>query len=276
MAQLFKRIKTVAAFIIFFGISYTSSGIDNYFAGSRSASLSDCSVTLSDLWSVSNNQAGLAFIEKSMTGFSYERRFMLKELAVNTVGAAILCKPGTFGFSYTYFGYSKYHESKAGVAFSRKLAKNLAAGVQLDYFSAFWLGAESNLQKISYEIGILSYPFQNFAIGLHLVNPIPGKLNNKTEPDLPSIARLGFMYKLRDKIMLAFEANKNFTQGLIFNAGIEYVPVNLLSLRFGISSGTLMYSFGLGYQSKRLWFGAAFSDHQALGFTPRIDLGFNF
>jgi hypothetical protein len=275
MHLFLKGFKTYKALFLISVISTNCLGIDNYLAGSRTTSLSNCSATLSDLWSVSNNQAGLAFLEKSSAGMSFEQRFMLKELGVRSLAAAVICKPGTFGFSYTYFGYSKYHESKVGIAFSRKLAKNLAAGVQMDYFNVFWTGS-SNLQKISYEIGILSYPIRNFVIGLHLLNPVPGKLNNKTEPDLPSITRLGCSYLLRNKIMLAVEANKSITHRPEFNAGFEYSPVNLISLRFGVSTGTSIYAFGLGFQSKRFWFNAAFSDHQIFGFTPKIDLGFNF
>jgi hypothetical protein len=269
----FKIFKAVALFSV---ITVNAKGIENFLPGSRSASLADCSVTLSDLWSVSNNQAGLAFLEKSSAGISFERKFMLKELGVRTLAAAFLCKPGTFGFSYTYFGYQKYHESKAGFAFSRKLAKNLAAGVQMDYFNAFCAGSGSNLQKISYEIGILSYPLRDFAIGLHLLNPIPGKLNNKAEPDLSSITRLGCSYLLRNSIMLAVEVCKNLTQRPVFNAGFEYVPMKVFSLRFGVSTGTSIYDFGLGFQSKRFWFDTAFTKHQVLGITPKFDLGINF
>jgi hypothetical protein len=275
MLLCLKGFKCFKAGILFLAISVKTTGIDNYLPGSRSASMSNCSVTLSDLWSVSNNQAGLAFLEKSSAGISLEQRFMLKELRVRTFAAAILCKPGTFGFSYTYFGYPKYHESKAGIAFGLKLAKNLAAGVQMDYFNVFWSGS-SNFQKISYEIGIMSFPLRDFAIGLHLLNPIPSNLKNQTEPVLPSITRLGCSYLLRNTILLAIEADKSLTQKPLFNAGFEYMPVKVLSLRLGVSTGTSIYAFGLGFQSKKFRFNTSFSNHQVLGFTPKFDLGITF
>jgi len=263
-------------FLCFFFNCNCLCGYENFLSGSRSASLSECSVSSIDLWSVSNNQAGLAFLENPSVGIYHETKFLLKELSFNSVGAVIPVKPGTFGFNYNYFGYSKYHESKAGLSFGRKLGKKFSAGLQLDYFSTFITNSENHFPKITFELGILSFPVTNLAVGFQVLNPIPEKTENNTEITLPSIMRLGLTYTLHEKILLAVETSKDFSKNLILKAGIEYLPVKFFSLRMGIGSGPSQYSFGIGYSSKVFLLGIAFTNHPQLGITPHLDIIANF
>lgn len=255
---------------------YKAEGYNNYMSGSRQAALANCGVTITDLWSVSHNQAGIAYIKSPVTGFYHERKFLLKELSFSSVAAVIPTNPGSFGFNLNYFGYSKYYESKIGIGFGKKLGENFAAGVQLDYFITFISGAEKHLQKITYEIGILSYPLKDFVIGVHLFNPIPEKPEHNSINKLPSYMKFGISYSLREKVLLAVETYKEFSEKLILKTGIEYFPVRQFALRMGVSTEPSQYSFGFGYYSKMLWAGLAFTNHQILGLTPHLDVGVSF
>ena len=50
--------------------------IGNDLLGARSAALGGYNVTLSDVWSTNNNQAGLGFVEDMTGGIYYENRFL--------------------------------------------------------------------------------------------------------------------------------------------------------------------------------------------------------
>jgi hypothetical protein len=249
---------------------------ENYLAGSRFAAMSGCGVSIPDNWSVSYNQAGLAYLEKPSVGLYHENRFMMKELGLSSFSGILPVKPGTFGFSYNYFGFSLYHEDKFGLSFGKKLGKNFAAGLQLDYFRSYVSGLDNHNPKITFELGLLSFPTENLAIGVHVFNPLPENPGIGKDIQLPSSFELGLAYTLQNKIILAAESEKEFSQDLILKFGIEYLPVSQLALRMEISSDPSQYSFGVGYRTKRFWTNLAFSNHLVLGLTPGVEFGMFF
>lgn len=238
--------------------------------------MSGCGVAVSDLWSVSHNQAGLAFLKSVSVGLFHDRRFMMKELSFSSLAAVIPSKPGTFGLNINYFGFSKYHESKIGVAYSHKLGEKLAAGIQLDYLNTYIYGSENSIQTTTFELGLISIPANNLTVGFHLFNPIPEKGEHNSIPRISSTARFGMTYIFRGKVMLAIETFKEFSKNIIVKTGIEYIPAKQLAFRFGISTEPSSYSFGLGYNSKNIWAGLAFTNHLVLGITPHLDFGIGF
>jgi hypothetical protein len=238
--------------------------------------MSGCGVTISDIWSVSHNQAGLAYLEKPMVGLYHERRFLIKELSFSSLAAVIPTKPGSFGFVVNYFGFSKYYDTKLGFAFSHRLGEKIAGGIQLDYFNTYMYGSESNIQRISFELGVITNPAKNLNFGFHLFNPFPRKLKHNSLSGLSSTARLGFSYFFYEKVLLTAEAFKKHPESIILKTGIEYIPVKQIAFRFGISTEPSSFSFGLGYYLKKLWTGIAFTNHQVLGVTPHFDIGFKF
>jgi len=127
-----KILTFLLVFLFIYLISY--SGNDNYPTGSRSASMGNSSVTLSDVWSTHHNQAGLAGLTKPTIGFHHENRFIVKEYGLQSLAFVLPTNSGNFGISLSYFGYSKYNESKIGLGYAKKLSDKISFGVQLDYF----------------------------------------------------------------------------------------------------------------------------------------------
>ena len=113
-----KRISIVIFLLAFFG-KYSARSAENYLPGSRFAAMANATVMIPDIWSVSHNQAGLAYLQKINISIDYENRFIVPEFGLKAVAVSIPTKPGSFGFSFIYFGYSKYHETKTGLAYSK-------------------------------------------------------------------------------------------------------------------------------------------------------------
>ena len=78
-------------------ISPNANAIGNKSSGARSLSLGNANVTLHDLWSANNNQAGLAYVKEFGIGIAYENRFGLSELGLKTLNMAVPIKFGTLG-----------------------------------------------------------------------------------------------------------------------------------------------------------------------------------
>ena len=95
----------------------------NYPIGSRPAAMANAYVMESDVWSVYHNQAGLGFYPHFAIGFHHENKFVTKEIALHALAITVPTKPGTFGLSYRYFGYSIDNESKIGLGFGQAVRK---------------------------------------------------------------------------------------------------------------------------------------------------------
>src|ERR1039458_1023996 len=88
---------------------------DNSPLGARSSGMANASVSLADVWSVQNNQAGLGFVRDISAGVFYDNRFLLNELSMRAGAFAFPVKGGTFGLCISNFGYSLYSENKYGL-----------------------------------------------------------------------------------------------------------------------------------------------------------------
>ena len=55
------------------------------------------------------------------------KKYGIKELSHGALALALPTNAGTFGLSYSYFGYSKYNESKIGLAYAKKLFEKISA-----------------------------------------------------------------------------------------------------------------------------------------------------
>src|ERR1035437_8115885 len=112
--------KKIYFLILIICITITAkAGNEDFPIGARSAAMGNASVSLSDVWSVQHNQAGLGFVRNVSAGVYYENRFLLKELSVKGGVFAMPVKGGTFGLCITNFGYSLYSENKYSLSFAK-------------------------------------------------------------------------------------------------------------------------------------------------------------
>lgn len=244
---------------------------DNFLAGSRMAALSQVGVAIPDVWSVSHNQAGLAFISNTTVAFNHQQKFFVKQLSLSNFALVIPSKRSTWGLHASYFGYSQYHENKIGLAYAIKLSPKISAGLQLDYFRSAVPTTNYTLQQISFEAGIMAFPQENIVVGAHVFNPLPKKWLQKEEIDLPLIAKLGASYVYEEILSIHSELRFHSKNKQELRFGLEYLAVKAITLRAGTSTGEYQFSFGIGYSMKKLGIDIAYSRHYVLGATPSID-----
>lgn len=248
---------------------------NNSSLGSRSSGLGSASSSLSDLWSVQNNQAGLGFLKNTQAGVYYQNQFMLKELSTKAFAFAAPTKHGTFGVCVSSFGYSLFSQNKYGLGFGKAFGKNISAGVMMDYLetSIAEYGKKGSLVA---EAGIQAKPAKNFTIGMHVFNPTRTKLADYNDERLPTILRLGADYKFSDKVFIAAETEKDMDRKAMFKAGVEYKPVKELCLRAGISTNPSLSCFGIGLELKHFKLDLSSTYHSIFGFSPQMGLLYEF
>ena len=246
---------------------------DNYPIGARSAGMATASVVLTDIWASANNQAGLGYLDRPVAALHYENRLNVKSLSIQAGAFAIPVHSTTVGINYRYFGFSKYNESKFGLAIGKKIGEKFALGVQMDYFQTHFADDYGNFGVLCGEIGILCEPVDNLLIGAHLFNVSQSRQKLSLDERIPTIMRFGIGYRIKEKATVSMETEKSLQHHAVFKAGLEYKPLGDLFLRCGMSTGYMyQYTFGLGYGWKHFTIDLAFSHHRVLGYNPHISL----
>lgn len=269
--------KKTILFLFFLNTAFRlTSGNDNFAIGARSAGMSNASVSLHDVWSAHHNQAGLGFVKNNSCGVYYENRFLLKELSLRAGVAAIPVKGGTFGLSFSNFGYSLYSESKFSLSYAKAFGNKLSVGIAMDYLNTKIAEGYGSKGVAVAEIGIQTKPLKGLTIGAHLFNPTRTQLVDHNKERVPTIFRVGGNYSFSDKVMLAIETEKDISQKAIFKTGIEYKPINGFYLRAGVSTRPSLNSFGFGMNIKHLKIDLSSNYNATLGFGPQVGLTYIF
>ena len=251
---------------------HLSAQIGNDFIGARSAAMGGYNVTLSDVWSSNNNQAGLGFMEEMATGIYYENRFLLKETGYKAGAFVLPVKTGAFGISVTSFGYSAYSETKAGLSYGQRFGNKFSLGVQMNYLNTSLTQEYGSKTTITGAIGLIARLNKELSLGVHVYNPNRSKLAEYDNERVPTIMKLGLDYRFSEKVMVAVSTEKDLDVDGVVNAGLEYHITEILYLRGGISTNPTQYAFGFGMQLKDFKVDLSSSFHQTLGITPGISI----
>lgn len=267
----FMNIKFLFLFSLFCWMSESQAQNINIEAG-KSAAMSNTSLTMTDIWSVYHNQAGLGYLTDISVGAFHQSGF-IKQQNTQGVGFAFPTKTGTISASYSYFGFSQYNEMQAGLAFGRSFTRYFAAGLQINYLSTRIADNYGSSNTVNFEVGILSQPIENLFIGAHVYNPSRSKMNKET---IPTIFKLGAGYLFSKKVFLGIETEKDLKHDAIFKAGLNYQLIDYVSLQAGVSTNPTRYSFGIGFHYININAHVGFLKHQTLGFTPSFTIGYGF
>jgi len=236
------------------------------------AGLSAYSLEQNDALSFTGNQAALAQTKQPGIGVFGERRFMLKETSVYTLGAAFPTRMGNFGLQLNYAGFKNFNEYKIGLAYARKLGKVIDVGVQFNYYG-YRVPAYGNASTMNFEIDAMMHLTGKLNAGIHVYNPVGGKLGASTPlstEKLASAYKLGFGYDASDRFFIAAEIIKEEDKAVNVTAGLQYHFAKQFFLRAGfISESTSAYAgAGVGWKNLRLDISSAY--HPQLGFSPGI------
>lgn len=238
-------------------------------------SLSAYSVQQNDALSFTGNQAALAGTKHAGIGVFGERRFMLKETSVYTLGAAVPTRLGNFGIHINYAGFKNFRENKIGLAYARKLGKLVDVGVQFNYYG-YNIPAYGKASAINFEIGAMFHLTDKLNAGIHVYNPVGGKLGKNSEEKLAAAYKVGLGYDASDKFFISSEIIKEEDKAVNVIAGLQYQIVKQFFAKAGFisESGSVYAGAGVGLKNLRLDISSSY--HPQLGFSPGILLIMQF
>lgn len=238
----------------------------------RIAGLGYSSAVMFDIWSASNNQAGLATITNPTIAIGYANKFQLNELSTQSAIIGIPTKTGNFAVNYQRFGYSLYSENSFGLAYARKLGEIISAGLQFDYLHYQQTEDYGNHGVFLMEAGLIAEPINNFYIGVHIYNPWNAKLAEYNDERISSRMQFGLGYCFSEQVLFTIETEKTLNQKARFKGGIEYEPLPSLFLRTGIGTQPNQFSFGVGYTLWDFTTDIAFVTHETLPVSTEISI----
>lgn len=220
--------------------------------GSRTNSIGNCSVALSEFWSCHNNPAGFANYNNIAVGLSYENRFLLKELAYKNIGVIIPFKIGVIGITASQFGYNHYNENLLGLGLSRSFGPNLKIGLKLDYIFFKYSTDYDKIQAATFELGLQYNINKSLCLGAYIFNPINVKLKTLNNEKIPIIMRIGLSYFIKEDFLITAEVEENFENDFSYRFGLEYEIYENFFVRSGFQLNPEIFTFGFGYDYN--WF----------------------
>jgi hypothetical protein len=263
--------------IILFGFINTGFASGEWIAhGGRSAAMGLSSAAVSDFWSVNNNQAGMAFYDKTAAGIYFENRFLIKELGTQTGAFTLKTKFGVLGTTVSYSGDANYSTTKAGLAYARKFGNRFSAGIQLDYIATALGENYGKRNNITFDAGIMVKITDQLTFGAHTFNPMHAQLSDYSNESIPATLNAGFGFTFSDKLLLTAEAYKSSEFPMEFRSGAEYKLGKVAYARIGLSTSPARYTFGFGIEMKNFTFDLSSSVHMQLGYSPQVSMQYSF
>lgn len=227
-------------------------------------------LTASGIDALWTNPAGLAGSERgAISGAaSAEQRFGLSELTSANAGAAYGTGFGGFGLQLASFGFDTYRETRVGLAYGRKLTEKFSIGAD---FAGFATSTEAyaGTFDVTFGIGLQLEIIPELHVGARIFSPfrterLPGEY-------LPQLLALGASYRPSEKIIINAEVHQDTDHPARVRVGAEYLPVEQLSIRFGVATEASEISFGLGYEViGGLDVSAGAVWHEVLGVWPGV------
>ncbi len=229
----------------------------------------------SDPFSFTRNQAALVPVQHAGIGVYGERRFLLAETSSYSFAAVFHTTKGNVGMQLNYAGFKDFNENKIGLAYARSLGPKVDLGIQFNYY-AYRVPAYSNASAINFEGGAIIHFTNKLQGGIHVYNPVGGKLGKTGSEKLAAEYNIGLGYDASDDFFVSTELIKEEDKPVNCITGVQYRFAGKFFARAGIvsASTSVFAGAGLGWNNLRLDVSASY--HPQLGFSPGILLIMNF
>ena len=250
-------------------------GNDNVPMGARASGMANATATLSDVWALSNNVAGLANLEKAQLGTYFSNRFQIKAFnSTALLGALPTERFGTYGVEAYRFGDDLYSETRVGVGVAKKMGF-VSLGVKVN-------GLQTRIQELGSHMAlVLEFGGQvelgkQLVLGAHIYNLNQARISDYRDERIPTVMKAGLSYRPFEKLMLNVETEKSIDYDAEFKGGAEYLLAERVALRTGFSTLSRTAHFGAGVKFKSFQFDYALSSSSQLGFSNHLSLSYQF
>jgi len=243
-----------------------------------SSSVADASVSENRYYSAFQNPAAGGSVEQLDFQFSYENKFLLKELSVKSIGVLVPTKLINIAAVASYTGYSQYNEVLAGVALSRNFGSVFQLGVQANYYSVYFVEVNKRYAVFIPQFGLQVNLSPAVTLGFSTFNPSQILLKTASLPKiLPSVFSFGTKWKMTDDFNMLVQFDKNMSSGYRIAGGFEYLLKDFVIFKTGVYKAEyLVPSLGFGFKLSGLQMDLTAYLHPVLGLNSRALVRYTF
>lgn len=265
-------------FVCLYTVGFFFVGLNTLFArnnneptGTRSWGMGNASVCISDAWSMQHNVAGIAGLRGLSAGMYLNYQPLIPQLQQY---AACVAKPfsfGSFGLVVSRIGIPQYAEIKAGLGYARMFGKGFRAGLQINYLQTSIGDQYGRSSRLAAEAGIQAKLSSGLWAGVHVYNINRAKSSVLDQERIPTIVRMGLLYTLSEKVMLAAEFEKQSNRSPLVKAGMEYRMHRAFVLRGGLMAANRPgFTIGTGFYLSSVRIDLAVSYLPVFGIIPHL------
>ncbi len=264
--------------IILLGFSNISIAVENINPGCESVGLGRVYTTLSNIWSVNGNIAGISTIDNISISSAYTHKFMLPQLSTRALAMAIPNPIFVFAASYQRFGFKSYNENMLTAAFARKFGNRFSVG--LSFHTIMINLKSSNELRTQYmynmSCGMMWNINSKLNFGTSLTHLIPYKTSNNVEHYFDPALAIGISYQMVEAVKCFLEMKNTYYGKNTISIGSEVTLSKFMQFQLGTHLGgglnSNLFSFGLSACYNQLNINFAFEKHPYLGFSPFVEL----
>ncbi|WP_316803420.1 hypothetical protein [Pedobacter nototheniae] len=244
--------------------------------GPRLTAMGNNGASVTDIWSLQANPAGITGITSTSISLNYTRHLFSNEVSTQSFAAVAPFSNNYVGLSFQRYGLSDYNEMKVGFAYAKQFHKKLSIALNINYFQVKITnyGASSGF---SVDAGVRYHFNEHLTFGAFASNPSKQKYSNKEiEAKIPSSFNIGVSYVPSNRILIAATVAKILKEPIDVSIGLDYKILDLLSLRAGLSAKPFKQYAGFGLNYKKFSMDMATAYDPNLGYTPQIAIGYAF
>jgi hypothetical protein len=240
--------------------------------GSRAVAMGGSLVAVSNnQFSAFSNPATLSFQSERTLAVSYAPQpFEIPELSQIAASFVEPSPFGVFSLSASRFGFSLYKETRVGVSYSNTVTDQFMVGATLNYYSLI-IQNYGSAGSVGFDLGgaveLSEYVRWGFvAFNLH------GATIGEAKEKLPQVFSTGVAYMPMSGATITASLMKDVRYEAELHIGIEYVLMDLVSVRAGSTSDPNTLNAGIGIQASFVQLDYAFSSHSELGISHQFSI----
>ena len=242
--------------------------------GARANSVGYASSCLEDEWSIFNNIAGLANVEKVSAAFAYDAQPSFKPFNRAAAVCAVPLKFGVAGVGVFRFGDKLYNEQILTAGFSNTFGL-ASLGLKVNYiqYNAEGFGRKGVL---SLSFGGIAKLTEKILIGAHIININQPKISASENEKLPTVLITGILFKLSPKTFITTELEKDLEYPVLWKTGFEYQVHKKFIFRTGFNINPHAGFFGLGFRPKKFKLDYTYQNSFSIGTRHQASVAYIF
>lgn len=241
-----------------------------------SARIANMQTARTDSWSCFQNPASLVQPSGWQLAAQYENRYFLSSLNTAMLQVGYTNEHVNVGVGYSFFGYSKYQEMMAGVAFARSFGK-FSIGLQANYLMLYCGDELGYKGTFIPQIGMTVNVLPELTIGLHGFNPFVQVLtiDDQVERKLPAIYSVGMDYCWQKVLHWSVQADYDVQASWRIATGVEWQAIERLVVKVGAYyQQQFVGCMGVAVTWDRLRLDTNFELHPLLGVICKGRIGY--